>query len=71
MNQRVDHVLDRLEGLLDHLIDDGWLESGFLPFEVPNTPKLQRKMLRLMEDQLADQNPELQAAQALEALGQR
>ena len=44
VNDRVDNVMDRLEELMDHLIDDGLLSSGYLPFEEPRTAKIERKV---------------------------
>ena len=69
INARVDAVLDRIEELLmPRLLEGGWLSSGYLPFEAPLSSKIQRKLLQLVENELADQNPEEQAAQALNAL---
>ena len=44
INDRVEHVLDRLEGIMDHLIDDGVLASGYFPFEGPMTAKIERQL---------------------------
>ena len=70
INQRVENVLDRLEEIFDHLIEDGLLVSGFLPFETPLTAQTIRRMLPTQIQDLLDTapNPEEKAAilQALE-----
>ena len=44
INERVDNVLDRLEDIFDHLLDDGILSEGVFPFTTPLTPKLLKRM---------------------------
>lgn len=44
INTRFDNVMDRLEEILDHLIDDGVLASGVFPLEEPITPKIERML---------------------------
>lgn len=44
INARVDNVLNRLEAIFDHLVDDGWLASNYLPYEEKMTPKIERQL---------------------------
>lgn len=44
INDRANNVLDRLEEIVDYLLDDGLLSQGYLPFETELTPGLLRRM---------------------------
>ena len=69
INDRVDNVLDRLEEIMDHLIDDGLLVSGYMPFETPLTPALLRRMTPEQVQMLLDGAGSIdEQAQILEAL---
>ena len=44
INSRLDSVLDRVDRLLDRLIDQGLLSSGYPPGETPLTDAMLRRM---------------------------
>jgi len=44
INAAVGRVLDQAEGFIQHILDDGLLSSGYLPFESPLTDALLRRM---------------------------
>lgn len=44
MNQRLMNVMDRMEPMIDRLLDGGLLSSGYLPFEFPITEDMVLKM---------------------------
>ena len=44
INQRVVNVLDQIDAILDRVLFDGLLSSGYLPLEQPVTKAMLRKM---------------------------
>jgi len=44
INQRIENVLDRVDVIVDHLIGDGLLASGYAPLEARLTPADIKKM---------------------------
>lgn len=49
INDHVSNVLDRIEGLIEHLVFEGLLSSGYAPMETPITRDVAK---RLTPDQL-------------------
>ena len=48
INQRISNVLDRVYVMLDHIVDEGLVSSGYLPLEQPIDKEF---LTRLTEDQ--------------------
>lgn len=44
INERVTNVLERIDGMLDHLLYEGLLSSGYLPLEQPIDADLLRRL---------------------------
>ena len=65
INARVDNVLDRLEDIFDHLIEDGLMVDGYLPFETPLTPATIRRMLPEQVQELIDTAPSIEDKAAI------
>ena len=55
INARVDRVMDQIEEIFDHLIDDELLASGVFPFEEKITPKIERLLAQQAEAALSGQ----------------
>jgi hypothetical protein len=59
INQRISRVAEHVNALLDRLIDDGLLGSGYPPFETPVTDEMLMKMtpeqFRTLYDSVADE----------------
>lgn len=60
INERVNNVLTRVYEMLDHIVDEGLISSGFLPLEQPIDDAF---LLRLTEEQASaliesEKNPE-------------
>ena len=51
INTRVDNVVDDAIRILDHVLVEGLLSSGYFPFEQPVTPEMVRRMT---EEQLGE-----------------
>lgn len=60
INERIANVADRVNMLLDRLIDDGLLGSGYPPFETPLTDEMLMKMSPTEFRNLYDSTPSLQ-----------
>ncbi len=44
INQRIENVIERVDKLLDRILEEGLLSSGYLPLEKPLTKELLMKM---------------------------
>lgn len=70
INERVANVLRRIDILIERLLYDGLLSSGYLPLEVPPTKELLRRMqpeqLASFVSSLPDPEQRLQVLKALD-----
>lgn len=55
MNQVAERVMERVEKLMEHLIQDGLLADGYLPFTQPPDAKTLRRMTAQQLQTMLDQ----------------
>lgn len=55
MNMITENVMDRVEKLFDHLVSDGLLADGYLPFTQPPDAKTLRRMTAQQLQTMLDQ----------------
>ena len=72
INERVVNVTKKVNSLLDRLIDDGLLGSGYFPFDQPITNEMLQRMspeeFRALYDSLASLEAKSELTQRMEVL---